>query len=146
MPGKGVELPLPEASVAGDPFCGVSHRSENETATPDPPVFRAGEEAGILKNAKVLRDGGERHIEWPGQLGYRRPSPRQASKNRPAGGIRQGSKRGIQAAVRIFNHVVKYCWMMNQLSSRKFIRFPPGLWIAVGWGVLAGGHFRDDAS
>ncbi len=120
MSGQGVELPLPEAAVAFDPFRGGSHGFGNDAAAPDPSLFRTGEEAGILQNPKVLRDGRERDVEGLGQDGDRGLSPRQSCKNGPAGGIRQGGKGGVQCAIGIVNHMVKYRRVIARLSSGKF--------------------------
>lgn len=117
MSGEGVKLTLPEAPVAFDPFRGGPHGLRNDGAAPQPSVLRAREEPGILQNPEVLRDGGERDVERPGQLGHRGFSPRQSRQNAPPGGIRQGGKGGIQCGVVIVNHVVKYCRAMASLSS-----------------------------
>lgn len=120
MASEGVELPLPEASVASDPFCGVSHGPGAHTAAPDPAVLRADEEACILQDPKVLRDGGQRHVEGPGQLCDRGLPSRQPRQDGPSGGIRQGPKGRIQCGIHIVNHMVKYCRGMAGLSSGIF--------------------------
>lgn len=127
MPGQGVELSLPKASVAFDPFPGGSHGLRDEAAAPNPSVFRAGEEPGILQNPKVLRDGRERHVERLGQVADRGLSPRQSRQDTTAGGIRQGGEGRVQCAIGIVNHMVKYCRAMVRLSSAKFEPFgePP---------------------
>jgi hypothetical protein len=136
MPGKGVELPLPEASVAGDPQGSVLHGSGNEAAPAEPAVFRSGEQSRVLEHSQVFRNCGERHVEWLGQLGDRRLSPRQAGEDRPAGGIRQRGKCRVEGAVRILNHVVKYFLVIPSCQARNTRFFESCrqqcLWVAVG--------------
>ncbi len=136
MPGKGVELPLPEASVAGDPQGGVLHGSGNQTAAAEPAVLRSGEQSRVLQHAQVFRNRGERYVEGLGQLGDRRLSPRQAREDRPAGWVRQRGKCRVEAAVRIVNHMVKYCRVIASCQARNARRVEaecqPGPWIAAG--------------
>lgn len=147
MPGKGVELPLPEASVAGDPQGGVLHGSGNQTAAAEPAVLRSGEQSRVLQHAQVFRNRGERYVEGLGQLGDRRLSPRQAREDRPAGWVRQRGKCRVEAAVRIVNHMVKYSRVIASCQARNARRLEaecqPGLWIAAGgespWGLCRRG-------
>ncbi len=101
-------MPLPEASVAGDPHGGVLHGSGDETAAAEPTLSRAGEEPGGFKHSQVLRDGGERDIEGAGQLGDRRLSLREPGENCSPRGIRQSGERCIERPFRIVNHMVNY--------------------------------------
>ena len=65
---QGVEPVLPERLVVGDPVGGGAHGSGHEAAVVHAPFATAGEQAGALEDAEVLRDRRQRHAERAREL------------------------------------------------------------------------------
>ncbi len=96
MLGEGIELPLPKASVAGDPVGSLLHRSGNEAAAAYPAVLLSKEQPRIFEDPQVFRNGGKGHVERLCELGHRRFAPSQARKNCPPGRVRQGGEGPVK--------------------------------------------------
>ena len=97
---EGIELRVPEAAVAGDPFRGAREWCGGEAAAMDAAVALAHEQARTLEDAEVLRDGRERHVEGLRQLGHRGFGHGEPRQHRAARGIGQRAERRIEDAGR----------------------------------------------
>jgi len=68
---EGIESALPEAAVLGNPVFGLLQGSWRELAETRAADLFLRDEAGVLKNADVLHDGGEGHAVGAGEVGKR---------------------------------------------------------------------------
>jgi hypothetical protein len=66
---ESVEGLLPERAVLRDPVGGGGERTGIESAMMDPSLLALLDEPGLLQNFQVLRNGGQRHVEWFGEVG-----------------------------------------------------------------------------
>lgn len=104
--GQGIELRFPKSAVLLDPRCGVFHWLCGQAATVDASVDLALEEAGAFEYADMFGHGRERSAKGLGEFGHLSLALRQAGQDGAPGGVSQGPKSGVQAGVRIFNHMV----------------------------------------
>jgi hypothetical protein len=63
------------------------------------------DEAGVLEDANVLHDGGERHAVGACTVGERSFAEHEGSKDGAAGGVGKRAEGGIKGC-RILNHMV----------------------------------------
>src|SRR5262249_3446244 len=107
---QGVQPPIPELLVALDPRRRTLHRSRHEPAVVDPPVLLAGEQPGMLEDAQVLRDRGERDVERRRELAYRRRGPlREVRNDGAARRVGQRAEGGVEGGGGgTINHMVNY--------------------------------------
>src|SRR3990172_4961650 len=78
-----LEALFPEAAIALDPIRHLFERTRIEPAGPPLRVAAPRDEARVLEDLEVLRDGGHADVEGLGQLRDRGHAPREASQNRP---------------------------------------------------------------
>src|SRR5262245_54676026 len=108
---EGIEPPLPNAALRGDPLRDgdepVCLEGEAMLAARD----RAPHEAGLLEDPDVLRDGGERHVERRRQIGDARVAVGEATEDRPPGWIRKGKEGAVQ-------HLFVRTWHRDALVAR----------------------------
>jgi hypothetical protein len=94
--GEGAEAGFPEVAHVFEPgHCG-SDRRRFDVAAVHAAVFLADEQAGILEDAHVFRDRGERHLERLGKLRDRAFAARETSQHRPARGIGESGERAVE--------------------------------------------------
>jgi len=71
-----------------------------QAAAVDAAVDFALEQARGFKDAKVLGNGGQRHVEWSGERLHRGLALRQAGENGTAGGVGEGAESSVESGVR----------------------------------------------
>jgi len=105
---ESVELALPEDAVLGDPVCGLLHGLRGEPAMAHATDLVLRDKTGLLENAQMLHNGRQRHVVGMGELGNGRRALGESRDNRPARGVGEGGKGGIQPVLRcdrrILNH------------------------------------------
>jgi hypothetical protein len=94
--GESVEALFPEGAVVRDPVGGGRERFRIDTAVVDPPLAAALEESCLFENPDVLRDGGQRDIEGPGEVGDPGLSEGQPREDGPPGRVRKGREGAIE--------------------------------------------------
>jgi hypothetical protein len=57
----------------------------------------------------MFGDGGKRNVEWLGEFLDRGFALGETRENGAAGGVGEGTERGVERGRRIVNHVVYYC-------------------------------------
>jgi hypothetical protein len=72
------------------------------------PAYLAPDQPGMLQRPDVLRGGGERDGEGPGELADRPLASGEGPQHVPAGGIAEGVEDGIELGGVLFNHAVEY--------------------------------------
>ena len=98
----------PELPIAIDPVGGVAERFRDKAQTVFAALPAALQQAGLLQDADVLRDGGQRHGERGGDRRDRRVSIRDPGEDGPPRGVGQGEKHSIQRLGVMLNHLVEY--------------------------------------
>src|SRR5215831_6893447 len=103
-----VEACVPELAVPLDP-CGLFLQSARaDLAGPHAPDLLRGDEPGMLQDADVLLHAREGHLELVGKIRDRSVGAPELLQNAASGGVRERGERGIEAGLRILNHVVQY--------------------------------------
>jgi len=99
---EGVELRLPEPTVALDPLVRGLERGGDEAEVVNAAGLSAGQEPGALEDVEMLRDGRERHSERLGDLGDRGVrSLRDAPEDGAAGRVREGCEGRVERGIAI---------------------------------------------
>jgi hypothetical protein len=93
---QSIELQFPERPVLFDPRCRILHRLCSQSATVNPAIDFAFEQARGFQDAHVFRDRGQRNAEGLRELGDHGLTLRETGQNGAAGGIGERAKRGIQ--------------------------------------------------
>ena len=104
--GQGIELRFPKNAVLLDPRRRALHWLCGQAATVDASIDFAFEEPGGFEYAEMFGNGRERSAKGLGEFGHLSLALRQAGQDGAPGGVSQGAKSGVQAGVRIFNHMV----------------------------------------
>ena len=102
---EGIESAFPEAAVLGDPVFGLLQGSRRKLTEACAADFFLRDEAGALKNADVLHDGGQGHAVGAGEVGEGGFAEHKGSKDGAAGGVGKGAEGGIKGC-EILNHMV----------------------------------------
>src|SRR6478736_9158749 len=84
---EGVGAVVPEALVALDPAGCLGQGSPGDPRGTELRIASARDQPGPLEHAKMLRDGGECHVERCGQLPHRRLTLAEPGEDRPTGRI-----------------------------------------------------------
>ncbi len=79
-----------------------------ELAGPHAPDLLRGDEPRLLQDADVLLHAREGHVELLGKVRDRSVCTSELLQNAAPGGVRERGERGIEAGLRILNHVVQY--------------------------------------
>ena len=85
-----VEPALPGGALAGEPIRRQLEPDGLEPAVARAPDLLGADEAARLENGQVLHDGGQGHLERPGQLAHRGRAGAEAFDQVAAGGVAQG--------------------------------------------------------
>src|SRR4029079_6707844 len=103
-----VEPCVPELAVPLDPCRLFIQSAQAEPAGPHAPDLRRGDEPRLLQDADVLLHAREGHVELVGKVRDRSVCTPELLQNTASGGVRERGKRGIEAGLRILNHVVQH--------------------------------------
>jgi hypothetical protein len=91
-----VEVLGPELAEALDPGGGVPKRLRDEAQTVFAALLAAPQQAGLLEDADVFRDGRQRHGERGGDRRDRHFSTRDSGEDGPPRGVGQGEENSAQ--------------------------------------------------
>jgi hypothetical protein len=69
--GECVEPLLPELAVAGEPFRRILHGARRQGAVDHPAFLFLPDQSGVLEDAQVLHESGQRHRKRLRELGDR---------------------------------------------------------------------------
>jgi len=106
---QGGQAVFPEAAIELHPAGGLGHRRGVEREQVLAALHRAGDEAGALEDADVLRDGVERDVEGLGDLGDA-PLPRaQPVQDRAAGVVGEGDEDVIEGHAATLTQMGECC-------------------------------------
>src|SRR5215831_13665951 len=103
-----VEACVPELVVPLDPCRLFLKSARTELAGPHAPDLLRGDEPGLLQDADVLLHAREGHLELLGKVRDRSVGTPELLQNAASGGVRERGERGIEAGLRILNHLVQY--------------------------------------
>ena len=96
--GEVVELSVPESGIAIQPGLGVMQRPMHQSTFADAAHSVLTQQAGPFEDAEVLADGRGGHSERPGEVADEGRSAGEAIENRPASGVGERGKGGVQFA------------------------------------------------
>ncbi len=113
---------LPEPAVPLDPAGGVPHGARDQPATADAAVFGVRDQARPREHPQVLVNAGEGHRERPRQLGDRGLARGKPGEDRPAGRVRERGEGGVERALVMLNHVVKYRPVAHPVKPGHILR------------------------
>jgi len=99
------ELRFPESAIVFHPFERDAHGLRVEPRPTHPPLMLDRRKPGVLQNAYVLGDAGQRHVESFGELADRSLAQRETSKNFSPRRVSERKKGGVEP-VGMVNHVV----------------------------------------
>src|SRR5262245_20828067 len=102
-----LEACVPEPAVPLEPCRLFLQSVRAELAGPHAPDLLRGDELGLLQDADVLHHAREGHLELLGEVRDRGVGTSELLQNAASGGIRERGERGIEAGLRILNHLVK---------------------------------------
>src|SRR5262245_37201619 len=102
-----VEARVPELAVALEPRRLFLQPVRAELARPHAADLLRGDQPGLLQHADVLHHAREGHVELRGEVRYRRVGTPELLQDAAPGGVRERRERGIEAGLRILNHLVK---------------------------------------
>src|SRR5262245_57755060 len=103
-----VEACVPDLAIPLDPGRLFLQSAPADLAGPHAPDLLRGNEPGLLQDADVLLHAREGHVELFSKVRNRSVGPPELLQNAASGGIRERGERGIEAGLRILNHVVQY--------------------------------------
>src|SRR5271163_84524 len=103
-----VEACVPELAVPLDPCCLFLQSAQAELAGPHAPDLLRGDEPRLLQDADMLLHAREGHVKLLGKVRDRSVCTPELLQNAASGGVRERTERGIEAGLRILNHVVQY--------------------------------------
>src|SRR5215467_10581361 len=103
-----VEACVPKLAVPLDPCRLFLQSARAELAGPHAPDLLRGDEPGLLQDADVLLHAREGHVEILGKVRDRSVGTSKLLQNAASGGVRDRGERGIDAGLRILNHMVQY--------------------------------------
>jgi hypothetical protein len=63
-----------------------------------------------LQNLEMLRDRGERHVEWRSEIADTAIAAGEHGNDCPSGGISESGEGAAERGLLIVNHMVKYVW------------------------------------
>src|SRR5499426_3745143 len=112
-----VEACVPELAIPLDPGRLFLQSARAELAGPHAPDLLRGDEPGLLQDADVLLHARERHVELPGKIGDRSICTSDVLQNAASGGVRERSERGIEAGLRMLNHLVQYARSVGDMQG-----------------------------
>src|SRR5919204_1216567 len=107
-PVQLVEACAPELAIPLDPGRLFLQSARADLAGPHAPDLLRGDEPDLLQDADVLLHAREGHVELLGKIRDRRVCASELLENAASGGVREGGERGVEAGLRILNHVVQY--------------------------------------
>jgi hypothetical protein len=90
MLGQTIEAPVPETSIAFQPFENRTHRVGFKMAWAPLRIATTGNQAGCFQDFQMLRHRREAHLIRLCQLLHRRVASRKAGQDPPSCGISQG--------------------------------------------------------
>src|SRR5215470_10138767 len=99
---------VPELVIPLDPRCNFFQSARAEPASAYAADFFRDDEPGLLEEADVLLHAREGHVELLGQVRDRRFRATQLLEDAATGDVCQRGERGIEAGIRILNHLVQY--------------------------------------
>src|SRR6478609_7723931 len=111
---EGIGAVVPEALVALDPAGCLRQGAPGNPGRTELRIAPAGDQPCPFEHAKVLRDGGESHVERGGQLPHRRLALAEPRQDRPTGRVGEGGEGGTEqigghcGASFVFNLSVQY--------------------------------------
>ena len=91
-----VELVLPEDAVEGEPVGSLLHGGNGETAHADTTGFFLLDEAGLLENVEVLKDGGHRDAVGACQFGDGGVAALQCGEDGSTRRVAEGSEGAVE--------------------------------------------------
>ena len=106
--GQPIERTFPKFSIFFDPLRRLLERLGVELHFVNAPIASSPQQTGFLENAKMFRNGGQRHGVRPCQVGHASAAPSQMRQDPPARRISQRGESSVQRCRRIFNHPVNY--------------------------------------
>src|SRR5262252_4904942 len=103
-----VEAHIPELAVPLDPRRLFLQSAQAELAGPHASDLLCDDEPRLLQDADMLLHAGERHVELLGKVRDRSVGTPELLQNAASSGVRERGERGIEAGLRILNHLVQY--------------------------------------
>ena len=103
---EAIQLLGPEHFVMTQPRKRPRGRPVPQCAADDPPGLSSRNQAGLLEDADVLDEAGERHAVRRRQLAYRSLAVAELRQHCTARGVGQGAEHGIEGQRPMVNHTV----------------------------------------
>src|SRR6185436_13578880 len=113
------EACFPELAVPLEPRHFLFQSRQAERAGPHAPDLLGVDEPRLLQDGDMFLHAGQRHVELSGEVRDGRVSMRELFQNAAPGDVRQRGERGIEAGLRILNHLVQYYHMDWRHASRR---------------------------
>src|SRR5205823_37322 len=114
-----VEACVPEQAVPLDPRHLTLQPARPQLAGPHATDLLRAHETGLLQDADVLLHARQGHVELLGKVRDRRVCTSELLQNAASGGIRERGERGIEAGLRILNHLVKFVTRERAACNRR---------------------------
>ena len=99
-----VQLAGPELLVVRDPLRRTLQPLGPQRALHDAALLRALDQPGLLEDAQVLHESGQRHVVRGGELADRPAVVRELGDHRAARPVGERGEEGVEVVVRILNH------------------------------------------
>src|SRR5207302_1600736 len=93
-----IEGLVPEPAITLQPVDGLLEGTCLETAGAPLRLAAACDEPGAFEHLQVLRDGGQAHVERPGELGDGRVAGGEPSEDRAPGGVGEGRDGDLEVS------------------------------------------------
>src|SRR5262249_46168429 len=133
-----VEACVPKLAIPLDPRRLFFQPARAELAGPHAPDLLRGDEPGLLQDADVLLHAREGHVEPLGKVRDRSVGTAEPLHNAASGGVRERGERGIEAGLRMLNHLVQYTSARGSMQgeAERGLRF--SITVVPGGRVQAG--------
>src|SRR5271156_2581043 len=126
-----VEACVPELAVPLDPCRLFLQSAQAELAGPHAPDLLRGDEPRLLQDADMLLHAREGHVKLLGKVRDRSVCTPELLQNAASGGVRERTERGIEAGLRILNHMVQYATQRLAACKLPLLEFRAAMTVPV---------------